>query len=135
MSNIASLVPITKGDPRGGRVPGQTNKITRVIKRALLLAAEKSKHSKDKSLESYLTFIADERPELFCSLLGRVIPIQAKIKTEDRFDVETHRLTLDMPLDLMVKNFEMKIKSGYQPPRPSPPLIEHDADDGDDDDG
>ena len=132
MSNLATLQPFKKG--RGGRVKGNPNKITRVIKTALLLAAEKSKNSKDRSLESYCTWLADERPELYVSLLGRCIPIQAKIKTEDRFDVEKHRLTLDMPLDLMIKNFEMKIKSGYQPPRPSPPLIEHDADDGDDDD-
>ncbi|WP_369719729.1 hypothetical protein AB8Z38_20930 [Bradyrhizobium sp. LLZ17] len=53
--------------------------MTREIKQAIILAAEKSKHSNGKGLVGYLTFLADKRPETFTTLLGRLIPLQAKV--------------------------------------------------------
>lgn len=68
-----------KGERFGGRQKGTENKMTREIKEAIILAAEKSKQSKGKGLVGYLTFLADKRPETFTTLLGRLIPLQAKV--------------------------------------------------------
>jgi hypothetical protein len=130
--NIATLKPIEKGENlrggRGGRVPGQTNITTRLMKRALILAAEQSDHSDDGTLVGYVRWIANTRPDLFCSMLGRMVPMEAKIQTA----VHPSDLRLDPSMDLatMIQTFEMKIKSGYRPP---PRAIEHDGSDDDDD--
>src|SRR5213596_1760160 len=50
-----------KGDGRGGRPKGTPNKTTRALKEAIILAAEKSKHSKAHDLEGYLLYLADEK--------------------------------------------------------------------------
>src|SRR3954463_8722595 len=55
-----------KGDGRGGRPKGAPNKTTRALKEAIILAAEKSKHSKAHDLEGNLLYLADEKPELLC---------------------------------------------------------------------
>jgi hypothetical protein len=129
VSNLATLKPIRTGDGRGGRVPGQVNKVTRVLKTAIVLAGEKSRHSKDGSLLSYLIHVADEYPALYIGLLGRLVPVEAKLKTD--FE-RPQRLTSDMSLNEMVTQFELKIKNeDYQPP---PPVIEHNNDGDDDDD-
>lgn len=131
MSNIASLTPMQKGERRGGRAKGQVNKVTRALKHALILAAEKSVHSKDRSLESYCTFLADEHPTTFAGLLGRLIPVQLKAKGDVRVDLERIKLNMNMSLPEMIANFEAKIKSDYcVPPRA---LIEHDDDDDESD--
>ena len=136
MSNIATLKPITKGDPRGGRVKGQVNRITRALKTALILAAEKSEHCPkgNKSLEGYCLYLANKHPVTFAGLLGKLIPVQARVKAEGnaRIDFEKLKLNLSMPLEEMIRNFEIKIKSGYCPPPPV--LIEHDDDDDDEPD-
>jgi hypothetical protein len=126
MSNIATLLPpMRKGERRRcGRAKGQTNRMTRALKIAVIFAAEKSEHSKDKSLEGYCLYLANEHPTVFAALLGKLIPAQAKVKAEF---VRLEKLSLDMPLSEMIRNFELKIKSDYQPaPRL---LIEHDDDD------
>ena len=128
MTNIASLVPITRGDPRGGRKPGQTNLVTRALKHALILAAELSDHSKDKSLVSYCVWLANERPDLYVSMLGRLVPVQAKVKHEGGHPSDL-RLTTDMPLETLISNFEAKLKSDYQPMLRA---FEHDSDDDED---
>lgn len=128
MTNIASLVPITRGDPRGGRKPGQTNLVTRALKHALILAAELSDHSKDKSLVSYCVWLANERPDLYVSMLGRLVPVQAKVKHEGVHPSDL-RLTTDMPLETLISNFEAKLKSDYQPMLRA---FEHDSDDDED---
>jgi hypothetical protein len=129
MSHAPNLLPpIQKGEHRGGRAKGQTNKFTRVLKKALVLAAEKSIHSKDKSLESYCTYLADEKQELFVHMLARLIPEQAKIKPEMNLHVQ--RLDINMSLSDMVSVFEQKINSDYRPPMLTlvPNVIEHDDD-------
>ena len=126
--NIATLKPITPGDPRAGRKVGQTNITTRLLKRALLMAAELSEHSDNQGLVGYCTWLSNTRPELYVAMLSRLIPIQAKLKTDF---VRPQELTSDMPLDQMMIEFERKIRDPNYHPR----AIENDArdyDDGDD---
>jgi hypothetical protein len=90
-------------------------------------AFEQSRHSKDGSLLSYLVHVADEFPGLYISLLGRLVPVEAKLKTN--FE-RPQRLTVDMPLSEMISAFEAKIKNpDYQP---VPRVIGHSSDDDDD---
>ena len=74
------------------------------MKRALILAAEQSVHSKDGTLVSYVTWIANVHPALFCNMLGRLVPMEAKIQTNG----VPQRLSSDMSLDQLVSAFEMK---------------------------
>jgi hypothetical protein len=99
-----------KGDGRGGRPKGAPNKATRALKEAIILAAEKSKHSKAGDLEGYLLYLADEKPELFVPLLGKLLPLQLRAKNEDRGPVNLE-LSPNMSLPEMIDNFERRIKS------------------------
>jgi hypothetical protein len=76
---VELLVP-EKGEkhPNAGRPKGSKNVMTRVLKDAILLAAEESKHSKGGGLAGYLTYIADNKPELFVRLLQRLLPLQER---------------------------------------------------------
>ena len=76
---VELLVP-EKGEkhPNAGRPKGAKNVMTRVLKDAILLAAEESKHSKGGGLAGYLTDIADNNKELFVRLLMRLLPLQEK---------------------------------------------------------
>ena len=76
---VELLVP-EKGEkhPNAGRPKGSKNVMTRLLKDAILLAAEQSKHSKDGSLAGYLTYLADNKPELFVRLLAKLLPLQEK---------------------------------------------------------
>jgi hypothetical protein len=76
---VELLVP-EKGEkhPNAGRPKGAKNVMTRVLKDAILLAAEESKHSKGGGLAGYLTYIADNKVELFVRLLMRLLPLQEK---------------------------------------------------------
>ncbi|SRR5258706_15202720 len=103
-----------KGDGRGGRPKGARNKTTRALKEAIILAAEKSKHSKAHDLEGYLLYLADEKPELFVPLLGKLLPLQVKAKNEDGGQVNL-KLNPNMSLSEMIDNFERRIKSIHNP--------------------
>src|ERR1035437_1203762 len=70
-----------------GRALGTPNKTTRALKDAIIYAAENSVHSEDKTLESYLLFLANDKVELFVPLLGRLLPLQINAKTERRVKV------------------------------------------------
>ena len=76
---VELLVP-EKGEkhPNAGRPKGAKNVMTRVLKDAILLAAEESKHSNGGGLGGYLTYIADERPDLFVKLLAKLLPLQER---------------------------------------------------------
>ena len=76
---VVLLVP-EKGEkhPNAGRPKGSKNVMTRLLKDAILLAAEQSKHSKGGGLAGYLTYIADNNKELFVRLLMRLLPLQEK---------------------------------------------------------
>ncbi len=58
------------GKPGPGRPPGSSNKITRDIKEAILHAFE------NVGGASYLEGVARENPQVFCALLGKVLPTQ-----------------------------------------------------------
>jgi hypothetical protein len=98
------------------------------MKRALILAAEQSVHSRDGTLVSYVTWIANEHPALFCSMLGRMVPMEAKIKSE--FNAHDLKLDPGMDLNAMMTAFELKIKSDYRPRE----IAHDDRDYGDGDD-
>ena len=61
-----------------GRQKGTPNKITRELKEALILAAEKlgsDGRGKDGTV-GYLAHLGKKRPELFAMLLGKLLPLQ-----------------------------------------------------------
>jgi hypothetical protein len=73
------LPPIRPGERRGGRIKGKPNKMTRLLKEAVLEAAEKSGYDQRgrDGLVGYLKRMADHHPETFTSsLLSRVMPLQ-----------------------------------------------------------
>lgn len=63
---------MTKGTKTGGRKAGVPNKITADLRAAILCAFNR------KGGADYLTKIADEHPQVFCSLLGKIIPQEVK---------------------------------------------------------
>jgi hypothetical protein len=113
-----------KGDGRGGRPKGAPNKTTRALKEAIILAAEKSKHSKAHDLEGYLLYLADEKPELFVPLLAKLLPLQVRAKNEG--DGPVNLINPNMSVSEMISNFEQRVKAAYMPQLTSPPLIEQD---------
>lgn len=68
----------TERPPTSGRKPGTPNRTTRILKEAIILAAEQV--GEDKSgkgqLVGYLKRIAKYHPSEFCVLLGKVLPMQ-----------------------------------------------------------
>lgn len=58
------------GERRGGRKPGVPNKMTADLKAAILNAFT------TVGGESYLTRVAEDDPKTFCTLLGKVLPMQ-----------------------------------------------------------
>lgn len=61
-----------------GRVKGTPNKATKLLKDAILMAAELSGYDqKGKAgLVGYCRRLADDEPRAFAGLLGKVLPIQ-----------------------------------------------------------
>ena len=131
----ADVIPTKKGQHRGGRVKGQVNKIPKVIKEMLLLAAEdigfpldvwENKHDDEGSiigrvlvsrtmtgkdgLRGYLQHLGLTDQKTFAGLLGRIIPQQIHVKTEGEHVVRL--LTIDDVIE------EMKAKGIPEAPRP-----------------
>ena len=66
-----------KGERRGGRKKGTPNKVTRVLKEAILLAGEQAGNKVgNQGLVSYLQHHAEENPVAYMSLLAKVLPLQ-----------------------------------------------------------
>lgn len=66
-----------------GRPKGTPNKTTRMLKDALLIAAEQAGAQYGKvGMVSYLEHQAHENPQAFMSLLGKVLPIQLRAEIE-----------------------------------------------------
>lgn len=63
-----------------GRPNGAVNKTTKVLKEAIIMAAEEAgQDGKGKGgLVGYLVGLATTQPKAFASLLGRVIPLQVE---------------------------------------------------------
>jgi hypothetical protein len=55
-----------------GRPKGSRNRVTKVVKDAILKAFE------EVGSDTYLATVAREDPRTFCALLGKVIPLQVK---------------------------------------------------------
>jgi hypothetical protein len=74
----------------------------------------------------FTVVFADNKPEVFASLLGRLIPVQANVKHVG--SVGATNITINMPLGEMINNFERRIKAAYETiDVASPPLmIDHD---------
>lgn len=72
------LKPFTPGHTRMGRPKGVRNKTTRILREAIIMAAEASGENKKGKgeLVGYLKRLADHYPDLFTNLLGRVLPMQ-----------------------------------------------------------
>jgi hypothetical protein len=113
-----------KGERFGGRQKGTPNQTTRELKEALFLAAEKSKHSKGEGLVGYLTYLANERQETYAKLLGRMIPLHAKI--DDDVDVITIKAKpeVEMTPQELMDYYKMLCEL---PASTKPLVIEHDT--------
>ncbi len=77
---VAEAQPVKRRPPAAGmgRVKGSPNRMTRVLKDAILAAAEAAgQDGKGKNgLHGYLVRLAIKEPRSFASLLGRVMPLQ-----------------------------------------------------------
>jgi hypothetical protein len=73
-----------KPSPAMGRPPGSVNKTTRILKEAILLAAEQTGENLRgrHGLVGYLRRIARKEPKAFTALLGRVLPMQVNVQGE-----------------------------------------------------
>jgi hypothetical protein len=80
-------MPKEKADPRGrkkgtpktgGRQKGTPNKVTALLKEAIIMAAEKcGRDTKGAGgVVGYCEFLAQEHPQTFATLLGKVLPLQ-----------------------------------------------------------
>ena len=67
---------IGKGKPGPGRPKGAPNKTTALVKDAILMAASNA-GGKD-GLVGYLTQQAQDNPNAFMGLIGKVIPLQVE---------------------------------------------------------
>ena len=61
---------MAKGRKTGGRVAGTPNKNTTALKDAIMAALDKV------GGQAYLERVAKEDPKTFCTLLGKVLPMQ-----------------------------------------------------------
>jgi hypothetical protein len=72
-----------RGQPKtGGRKRGAPNKMTALLKDAILEAAQQAGGDTD-GLVAYLKQQAMENPSSFMPLLGKVLPLQAKGSSND----------------------------------------------------
>ncbi len=64
----------------GGRSKGTPNKTTALLKEAILLAAEEHglDGQGDGGLKGYLSKVASDDMKAFCTLLGKVLPLQVE---------------------------------------------------------
>ena len=114
---------IEPGKPkRGGRQPGATNKTPRLLKEALMIAAElegSNEKGKDK-LVGFLRMMARNDLRSFAQLLGRIIPLQINTKGDIRVEV-TYRTIDDVRTALADRGISLQ---QLVPMR----MIEHDDD-------
>jgi hypothetical protein len=121
MNDVAAKPRTKKPNPshfkpgEGGRPFGATSKYTRVIKEAVLIAAEcegMNGHGKEK-LVGYLRKVAREDMRAFCMLLGKGMTLQVEQRTVDDGPKDTVYKSVDevkremaskgISFDIMVK--------------------------------
>jgi hypothetical protein len=80
---IANIPPERRH--RTGRKPGSTNQKTVILKDALMMAGEIAGNeiTKDSGLVGYLVHLALNKPELYVSMLGKIIPLQVSGTASD----------------------------------------------------
>jgi hypothetical protein len=88
--SVQNLIPLKKGEHRIGRPKGQPNVLTRIVKEAILAAAEDvgnrfaEEAGKDPNgLVSYLEWAAIAHPRAYLALLGRIMPMQVERATKE----------------------------------------------------
>jgi len=111
------------GRPRGG-----INKHTRILKEAVMLAAElegQDGQGKGK-LTGFMRKVAQEDLRAFCMLLGRIIPLQVEQKTiDDRPKRTTYKSVEEVKRELASRGIDMEIMFKIMQADPTP------MDDGD----
>lgn len=81
-----------KGSPKtGGRTKGTPNKLNAALKDAILNTLEKA------GGEEYLLTVAKADYKTFCSLLGRVLPLQIGGDKENPIQLETIKRVITDP--------------------------------------
>lgn len=72
-----------------GRTKGAPNKITALLKEAIILAAQAhGENGKGKGkLVGYCKMLAKDEPKAFCGLLGRVLPLQIAVDPDSEGNV------------------------------------------------
>ena len=72
-----------KGSPKyGGRQKGTPNKVTKEVKEAIIEAFERA------GGVEYLSRVAATNPQVFCTLLGKVLPLQVTGPNDGPIDVK-----------------------------------------------
>ena len=86
---VAHAGHFKKGMPRApgaGRRPGSKNQVTLQVKEAILRALDEVGGHK------YLVKVAEENPAVFCTLLGKILPMQVNLSNGKEF-----KLTVNLP--------------------------------------
>lgn len=97
------------GNP--GRKPGSKSKNSRILREAILLAAELegSDGKGTGKLVGYLRRVAKKDMKAFCSLLGRVIPLQVEALGLDEREEVTYHTVDDVRRELASRGISMEI--------------------------
>ena len=117
-----------EGIPNPGKPRGAINKHTRILKEAVMLAAElegQDGQGKGK-LTGFMRKVAQEDLRAFCMLLGRIIPLQVEQKTiDDRPKRTTYKSVEEVKRELASRGIDMEIMFKIMQADPTP------MDDGD----
>jgi hypothetical protein len=114
--NVFPMKPRRKGTFGPGNPPpgrkGSINKHTRILKDAIMLAAElegQDGNGKGK-LTGFMRKVAQEDLRAFCMLLGRVIPLQVEQKTiDDRPKSTTYKSMDEVKRELASRGIDMDV--------------------------
>ena len=95
-----SMEPKAAGNRGKGRKKGVPNKNTKLLKDAILMAAEKAGNSiGGDGMVSYLELQAMENPSGFMNLMGKVLPMQVNGSVVDGEHVITYKWLSDADQD------------------------------------
>lgn len=87
-------------DPKRGhgRKKGEPERNTRILRDALILAAEAAGGGGKDGLVTYLTTVAIEKPAAFINTLGKVLPLEIKTDGANHITIEVVRRFEPLPL-------------------------------------
>jgi hypothetical protein len=102
-----------KGDVRAGRKPGTPNRFTRILKEAVLIAAElegSDGQGKGK-LVGFMRKVSREDIRAFCMLLARAMPLQNEGRTLDDAPEEdiTYKSVADVQRELASRGITLDL--------------------------